>query len=262
MAKTSVSDSGCAGVHCEQTVRSGGGGDSGGGGVGSGTVMTKAMLRRQKKETEEREREVRINDEKSNMGPSARDREEAALKLLLTPLHLRIKDIKADGHCMYRSVEDQLVLRNSKDGAHAHGEDGAVGEQSPEHAISDGGQGAAPPVGEDFASLRWRCAHVMRKSQWDYRPFLAQCAEDSTACNAAWVAYCLEVEDSAAWGGQMELGALAKALGRCIKVYTAHMPVVVMGEEFAVEGGEAPLVVCFQQHAFGLGEHYNSVVGL
>ena len=37
------------------------------------------------------------------------------------------------------------------------------------------------------------------------------------------------------------------------------MPVVVMGEEFA-DGGGAPLVVCYQQHAFGLGEHYNSVV--
>jgi OTU domain-containing protein 6 len=50
--------------------------------------------------------------------------------------------------------------------------------------------------------------------------------------------------------------AAAKAVGRCIKVYSAHMPVVVMGEEFT-DG--PPLVVCYQQHAFGLGEHYNSV---
>ena len=54
----------------------------------------------------------------------------------------------------------------------------------------------------------------------------------------------------------MQPYAPAKAVGRCIKVYSAHMPVVVMGEEFT-DG--PPLVVCYQQHAFGLGEHYNSV---
>ena len=36
------------------------------------------------------------------------------------------------------------------------------------------------------------------------------------------------------------------------------MPKVTMGEEFAAEG--EPLLVCYQRHAFGLGEHYNSIV--
>ena len=206
----------------------------GGGGDGGGPVMTKAMKRRMKKEAEEKEREARIEEEKANLGPSSRDHEEAALKRLLAPMGLRVKEIKADGHCMYRSVEDQLA-------------------QKPHVGGGVGGGGV------DYASLRRRCAHVMRKNQWDYRPFLPQCAAaDSAASDTAWEKYCADVEDSATWGGQMELGALAKALGRCIKVYSAHMPVVVMGEEFVSSGGE-PLVVCYQQHAFGLGEHYNSV---
>ena len=211
-------------------VRVSGGEEDGGRGGG----MTKAMKRRLKKEAEEKEREARIEEEKANMGPSNRDHEEAALRRLLHPMGLRVKEIKADGHCMYRSVEDQLAQKPA------------------------GGFRGSAPGPDDYASLRRRCASVMRTNEWDYRPFLGGCHEDSPAHNAAWAKYCDDVEDSAAWGGQMELGALAKAVGRCIKVYSAHMPVVVMGEEFQAQG--EPLVVCYQQHAFGLGEHYNSVV--
>lgn len=33
--------------------------------------------------------------------------EERELKALLLPLGLRVRDIPADGHCLYRSLEDQ-----------------------------------------------------------------------------------------------------------------------------------------------------------
>ena len=65
-----------------------------------------------------------------------------------------------------------------------------------------------------------------------------------------------DVESTTTWGGQLEIMALAKALKRRIQVFSATMPVVVMGEEFA---DAPPLRVCYHQHAFGLGEHYNSV---
>ena len=73
--------------------------------------MTKAMKKRLKKEQEEAERERRIAEEKANMGPSSRENEEAELRKMLAPLGLKIKEIKADGHCLYRSVEDQLGQR-------------------------------------------------------------------------------------------------------------------------------------------------------
>ncbi len=73
--------------------------------------------------------------------------------------------------------------------------------------------------------------------------------------------YCQSVEGTAAWGGQLELRALAHVLRRRICVFSAHLPTVEMGEEYAAAGGAPPpLRVAYQQHAYGLGEHYNSVV--
>jgi OTU domain-containing protein 6 len=69
--------------------------------------------------------------------------------------------------------------------------------------------------------------------------------------------YCHEVASTAAWGGQLELGALAHALRRRITVYSARLPAVEMGGEY---GGREPLLLAYHQHAYGLGEHYNSVV--
>jgi OTU domain-containing protein 6 len=72
--------------------------------------------------------------------------------------------------------------------------------------------------------------------------------------------YCHSVEATAAWGGQLELRALAHVLRRRIVVYSAHLPTVEMGEEYRAEEHAPPLRVAYQMHAYGLGEHYNSVV--
>lgn len=47
--------------------------------------------------------------------------------------------------------------------------------------------------------------------------------------------HCDEVEESAAWGGQLELEALSKAYQRHITVYSVGMPPVEMGQEFKGE---------------------------
>ena len=70
---------------------------------------TKAMKRREKLEKEEAERAARIAEETSNMGPSNKMLEEEKLQLLLLPLGLSMKEIKADGNCLFRSIEDQLA---------------------------------------------------------------------------------------------------------------------------------------------------------
>jgi hypothetical protein len=70
--------------------------------------------------------------------------------------------------------------------------------------------------------------------------------------------YCFTLETTAAWGGHLELTALAAALQRQIKVHAVGMPTVTIGDEYAGEGKAPALELCYLRHAFGLGEHYNS----
>ena len=80
-----------------------------------------------------------------------------------------------------------------------------------------------------------------------------QTAEDSVKDpEARFAEYCDEVEESAAWGGQLELKALAGAYERHITVFSVGMPPVEMGKEF--EGARQSLVVfqafiarCYEQ---------------
>ncbi len=70
---------------------------------------------------------------------------------------------------------------------------------------------------------------------------------------AAFEAYCVAVENSAAWGGQLELGALAQALQRHIAVYSVGMPRVDMGAEFkgaCACFGLLPLLAAYSYHRF------------
>jgi OTU domain-containing protein 6 len=54
---------------------------------------------------------------------------------------------------------------------------------------------------------------------------------------------------------QIELRALTQSLRLPIEVIQAEGRPVLIGEEF---GGNAPLVITYHRHYYGLGEHYNS----
>ena len=191
-------------------------------GSGGERRPSKAQARKAKRAAEEAAREARIEAEKASLGPSDEALESDVLRARLAPLGLRVKDIRADGHCLYRAIDDQLVAVRG------------VGHE--------GG----------YQGLRETCARALREDEDAYRPFADDCADDDDK----WSAYVRDVESTATWGGQLEIMALAKALGRRIQVFSATMPVVVMGEEFPPEGA---LRVAYHRHAFGLGEHYNSV---
>ncbi|CAD7698124.1 unnamed protein product [Ostreobium quekettii] len=184
--------------------------------------VTRAQRRRQKAAAKELERDARIAEELSQMGESARSSEERELKAKLAPMGLRIQDIKPDGHCMYRAIEDQL----SRPG----------------------------PASKTYQELRELAASYIRSHQSDFYPFLVD--ED---VEDALEAHCINVESTAEWGGEMELIALSQALERPLVVHSAGMPDQFFGEEF-VTGDKALLRLCFMRHAFNLGCHYNSVV--
>ena len=212
--------------------------------------MTKAMKRRLRRETEERERDARVAreiDEARAAGPSAGEAERSRLDAVLGSRGLRVKEIKADGHCLYRAILDQLETR------------------VPTHAFLNGGglsdareDGALPT----YATLRALAARAMRGEPETYRPFLtpSDCGSsgDGIITDAAWSRYLSDVESTAAWGGQLELQALATALRVPVEVLAADAPPAVMGEAFFGETDGVALRVCHHRRAFGLGEHYNS----
>lgn len=57
--------------------------------------------------------------------------------------------------------------------------------------------------------------------------------------------YCSRMLEAAAWGSQLELGALAQCLRQRIDIYSVGLPTVLMGEEFegALHQGNTPSVV-------------------
>lgn len=186
---------------------------------------SKGQKRREKLEREEREREQRIAEELEAMGDTEKDLEEAALLAKLSGLDLRMKDIPSDGHCLYRAIEDQI--RNLPGGG------------------CEVVQRAGQPL--TYGALRKLCAEHMLKNQEDYIHFVE--VEDVEGFKA----YCDEVENTAAWGGHVELQAMSSALSLHVKVHSADGACVEVGPEH----GDT-VNVCYLRHSCALGEHYNS----
>ncbi|KAK8639561.1 hypothetical protein V6N13_137936 [Hibiscus sabdariffa] len=79
---------------------------------------SKDAKRREKRAQQDAAREQRIQEEQSNI-VSDRMIEDEKLERKLKPLGFIINEIKPDGHCLYRVVEDQLALlsgENTTDG--------------------------------------------------------------------------------------------------------------------------------------------------
>eukprot|EP00933_Yihiella_yeosuensis_P082851 TRINITY_DN96853_c0_g1_i1.p1 TRINITY_DN96853_c0_g1~~TRINITY_DN96853_c0_g1_i1.p1 ORF type:complete len:318 (+),score=110.36 TRINITY_DN96853_c0_g1_i1:92-1045(+) len=191
----------------------------------------KALQKRQGKAAKEAAKEAEKERERLEAGPSRRETELAALKILLMKQRppLQISEIAADGHCLYRSIGDQL--RRFRPDVYEF-------KKSPEKVHEE---------------IRGLCAKALRKEVDNYSPF-AELKDDED-----FNGYCDRVENSADWGGELELRALADTLKVRIEVFRADSAQpLVLGESFG--NGDEPLRVAFHQYFLALGEHYNSIV--
>ncbi|XP_017970692.1 PREDICTED: OTU domain-containing protein 6B [Theobroma cacao] len=198
---------------------------------------SKGAKRREKRAVQEAAREQRIQEEQSNI-MSDRMIEDEKLEKKLEPLGFTYNEIKPDGHCLYRAVEDQLALLSG---------------------------GSSPYT---YQELREMAAAYMRKHASDFHPFfLSENTIDGDSDDSLverFENYCKEVESTATWGGQLELGALTHCLRKHIMIFSGSFPDVEMGREYKSDGGStssnATIRLSYHRHAFGLGEHYNSVI--
>ncbi|XP_026989590.2 deubiquitinase OTUD6B [Tachysurus fulvidraco] len=186
------------------------------------TKISKAQKRRDKKAAQEKERENRIAEAEVENLSGSRYQESLKLTQKLSEKQLQIKEISSDGHCMYRAVEDQLTGR---------------------------------VCSLNIQELRVQTAQYMRSHKDDFLPFLTNPSTGEMYSAEEFEKYCSDVAETAAWGGQLELRALTHVLQLPIEVIQADSPTIVIGEEY----DKSPITLVYMRHAYGLGEHYNSV---
>ncbi|AEO62331.1 uncharacterized protein THITE_2106393 [Thermothielavioides terrestris NRRL 8126] len=203
--------------------------------------------------------------------PDRRAQEQAAMQRAFAAHALREHPIAPDGHCLFAAVADQLVVNGlpllplavgGDDDDDDLGQGGLKGEMG-ERGAGGGGGGAAVEDGlrphvQPYKVVRRAAAGWIEAHRAEYEPFLEEPVEG----------YVARIRDTAEWGGQLELSALANAYGVEIRVVQGAGRVEVIkpsaadGDSSSGDGrgeGTKTLWLAYYRHGYGLGEHYNSL---
>lgn len=160
---------------------------------------------------------------------------------------LEEREIRPDGHCLFSAVADQLgAIGVPLAAAPAAGGEGKGEEEESKEPQQQGEEG--------YKIVRRRAAGYIEAHGDEYAGFLEEGLES----------YVRKMRDTAEWGGQLELLALAS-------VYDVEIGVVQDREAEVVRpsgggGGEddgaqerKKIWLAYYRHGYGLGEHYNSL---
>lgn len=180
--------------------------------------VNKAKARIEKRNAEmERLRQEALKEAENTVHPGIVETEVITKKIV--PMKLRIKQIGADGHCLYNAFSDQLKIRYDE-------------------TVS-------------YKELRKSAAQYMRENPDDFTPFLY--LEDGNFDK-----YCNDIENTACWGGQLEIVALAKSRQVPVDVIQSDGPIIkICDDEYP---DKTPVKLAYHKHLFSLGAHYNSLV--
>lgn len=162
----------------------------------------------------------KAEDEAANM-TDHRARESEYMSKMFTTYNLTEKDIEPDGHCLFSAVADQLL----------------------QNAVPVGTQSDELP----YKAVRRAAADYMVAHRDDFAPFLEENLEE----------YAEGIKDTAEWGGELELMALARNYEVEIRVIQDGR-MEKIGEVEGRESGKV-LWLAYYRHGYGLGEHYNSL---
>ncbi|WPH01750.1 hypothetical protein R9X50_00460200 [Acrodontium crateriforme] len=181
----------------------------------------KARLAKRAAEQEELARQAA---EEAKHQPDLKEQERERMNESMKTHGLQEKLIRADGHCLYSAIADQLAQLNIP-------LETAPGDQ--------------PAIA--YKTVRAAAAEYIANHQDDFIPFLEEPLPE----------YIHKVRDTAEWGGQLELMALAKTYGVDINVLQDFGRVEKI--ESGRQGQERAIWLGYYKHGFGLGEHYNSL---
>ncbi|KAK4144345.1 uncharacterized protein C8A04DRAFT_11633 [Dichotomopilus funicola] len=197
--------------------------------------------------------------------PDRRTLEKQAMQRVFGEHGLREKEIAPDGHCLFSAVADQLgviglsVVSGGKGDGSGGGDSGDGVERGEEK--QRGAEVKQPP----YKLVRKAAAEYIDTHKDEYAGFL----EDGVQVDE----YVARIRDTAEWGGQLELSALANVYGveirvvqgqgrvEVVKPTTGEVPGGTPEEGKAGEKGQERKTVwlAYYRHGYGLGEHYNSL---
>ena len=103
------------------------------------------------------------------------------------------------------------------------------------------------PYSPPYQNVRYAAANFISQHPDDFEPFLEEPLPS----------YVKKIKETAEWGGQLELQAIARAYHIDINVLQAdgRMEKIQSGDE----GKGNDVWLAYYRHSFGLGEHYNAL---
>jgi OTU domain-containing protein 6 len=174
----------------------------------------------------EQEAEALKAEEEAAKLPNWKRQERGAMLKAFKEHRLEEKEIRPDGHCLYSSVADQL--------AEAGIPLGTQNEAEKSEAFR-------------YKAVRRKAAKYIEDHPEDFEAFLEE----------PLFTYVHKIENTAEWGGHLELMALAKS-------YNIEICVLQGGRLDKFGPGEGArdvgkIWLAYYHHGYGLGEHYNSL---
>jgi OTU domain-containing protein 6 len=175
--------------------------------------------------------------------PDIRELERTNMRVHLSKHKLQEKEIRADGHCLYSAVADQM--------------DQAGLDLKPRIQPTlvdkqlDGASESETKL-PGYKIVRQAAADFIERNPDDFAGFMEEPLDD----------YLYNIRETGEWGGHLELIALAKTYGIQINVLQANGTVeeIRPGEESTTTGDDKKSIwLGYYHHNFGLGEHYNSL---
>ncbi|KAJ8315945.1 hypothetical protein KUTeg_005959 [Tegillarca granosa] len=186
--------------------------------------ISRTQKRRDKKAAKEKEREQRIIEQEKDNLTGDRNVEFEKMKAVLKSRGLQIYEIPSDGNCLYNAINHQLKTAG---------------------------------INSSCESLRKQTAQYLRDHAEDFFPFMTKDNGDLYT-EEDFVKYCQDVESTTAWGGQIEIQAMSHVLKQPMEVIQSDIQPIKIGEQYE-KGGQSSIILPYHKHAYGLGEHYNSV---
>lgn len=198
---------------------------------------------KEKEKEKEKEREIEKEEMRANAGPGQRKIEADAINGILASDErgLIIKDITADGNCLYRSISSELERIKF-------------------------------PSQMTYEDLRRTAGSYLERYSDHFAPFL-----ELEPNSPAYMEYCQQVATSSSWGGHVELKAISSSLDVDIRIYSANSSsklIIVRPENLddpsaQVDAGSSSssnsrpyIVLTYHLHYYALGEHYNAVMAI